>query len=75
MKICKIKLIWAEDVWHSETIDEAFCLTLESGSLDALIERVKIAAQDIFEVDFNYTGDIQFHFQAERMDNMITRAS
>jgi hypothetical protein len=74
-KICKIKMVWEEDVWHSEAVDEDFCITLESESLDTLIERVKIAVQDILEVDFNYTGDIQFLFQAERIDNMKSMAS
>ena len=75
MKICTIKLFWDEGTWHTEAVDEDFCLVLESGSLDALIERAKIAIQDILEQDFEYTGDIQFHFLAERVDNMKSRAS
>ena len=74
MKKCTVKLIWDEGVWHSEIADAEFCVTLEHGSFDALIERVKIAVQDILETDFKYTGDIQFLFQTERMDNMRAKA-
>ena len=74
MKKCTVRLIWAEGVWHSEVIDEEFCVTLEHDSFDALIERVKIAVQDILEIDFGYTGDIQFLFQTERTDNMRVKA-
>ena len=73
-KEIKVKLIWDEGVWHSEIVDEKFCVTLEHGSFDALIERVKIAVQDILEIDFKYTGDIQFLFQTERVDNMMAKA-
>ena len=74
MRECTVKLFWEEGVWHSEAVDEEFDLILESGSLDALVERVKIAVQEILEVDFKYTGDIRFLFQAERIDNMKSRA-
>ena len=74
MKRFKVKLIWEEGVWHSESFDEDFNVTLEHSSFDTLIERVKIAVQDILEIDFKYTGDIQFLFQTERIDNMRSRA-
>ena len=74
MKKCTVKLIWDDGIWYSEAVDEEFGLTLESGSFDALVERVKIAVQDILEVDFKYTGDIQFVFQAERIESMKSRA-
>jgi hypothetical protein len=70
MEECTIKMFWDEDKWISEAVDEKFSLTLESGSLDALVERAKIAVQDIYEVDFNYTGAIRFNFVAERVDNL-----
>jgi hypothetical protein len=72
-KQCKVKLIWDDGIWRSEAEDESFGVTLESGSLDALIERVKIAVQDILEVDFKYTGDIRFLFQAERVDELVSQ--
>ena len=72
-KIINVKLVWDDGVWCSEVDEKDFCVTLESGSLDALIERVKIAVQDILEVDFKYFGDIEFIFQAERADTMKSR--
>ena len=72
-KIIKVKLVWDDGVWCSEVDDKDFCVTLESGSLDALVERVKIAVQDILEVDFKYSGDIEFLFQAERADTIKSR--
>jgi len=71
---CTIKLNWDDGIWYSEVVDGEFGVTLEHGSYDALIERVKIAVQDIYEVDFGYTGDIQFIFQTERVDNIISKA-
>ena len=62
-KTIKVKLVWDDGVWRSEVDDKDFCVTLESGSLDALVERAKIAVQDILEVDFKFIGDIEFLFQ------------
>ena len=70
LETCVIKMVWEDDIWCAESIDMEFDLVLESDSFDTLIERVKIAVKDILEVDFKYTGDIQFVFQAERMDNV-----
>ena len=72
-KIVKAKLVWDDGVWCSEIDDDDFSVTLESGSLDALIERVKIAVQDILEVDYKYTGEIEFLFLAERADTLKSR--
>ena len=74
-KTCKIEMNWENDTWIAELINGEFDLILESNSYDALVERVKIVVQDVFEVDFKYTGDIQFVFQTERIDNLKARAS
>jgi len=72
----EITLHYNDGAWCSETSDKRFGMTLESGSLDALIERVKVATQDMLETDFHYTGDIQFVFRmAERVDNLKSRMS
>jgi len=34
-------------------------VTLEEGSFDALVVRMKIAVQDIAEVELGHTGDIE----------------
>ena len=68
---CVIKLIWSEEekFWHSKSMDERFGLTLESGSLDALIERVKTALPELLEA-IGYTGEIALSFELERMDRL-----
>jgi hypothetical protein len=43
---------------------------LESGSFDALIERVKITIPEMLELNFNYKGDIQIIFEVERIETM-----
>jgi len=54
-----VRLIWDDDerVWHSQS--DELGLTLESGSFDALVERVKIAAPEMVELNFGYTGEFQ----------------
>ena len=72
---CKIKLIWSEEekFWHSESMDERFGLTLESGSLDVLIERVKMAVPEMYEM-IGYKGEINLQFEIERIDKIETAA-
>ena len=73
---CKIKLIWSseEKFWYSESTDERFGLTLESDSLDVLIERIKIAVPDMYEM-IGYTGEIDLSFEIERIDRLGLIAS
>ena len=72
---CIIKLIWSEEekFWHSESMDERFGLTLESGSLDVLIERVKIALPEMYEM-IGYKGVINLQFEIDRIDKLATAA-
>ncbi len=60
----KINLIWDNEanVWIA-TSDDVEGLVLESGSLDALIERVRFAIPELLELNNQYnikTAD--FHF-------------
>ena len=73
---CIIKLIWSEEdkFWHSESMDDRFGLTLESGSLDVLIERVKMAVPEMFEL-LGYTDEIHLTFEIERTDKLKLAAS
>ena len=59
MREFTVRLIWDDDerVWHSQS--DELGLTLESGSFDALVERVKIAAPEMVELNFGYTGEFQ----------------
>ena len=47
--------------------DDKYGLVLESNSLEALMERVKIAMPDMLEFTCNYTGPVTLHFKAERI--------
>ena len=65
--VCTIKLIWSEEerFWYSQSLDERFGMTLESNSLDVLIERVRIAVPDMLE-EIGYTGEIVLNFEIDR---------
>ena len=72
MKKCTIKMIWGEKEkrWHTEpTEDLGFGFTLEHNSFDALIERVRIALPEMFEL-IGYNGDLQISFEVERIEKM-----
>ena len=51
--------------WTAVSEDQ-YGLVLESNSLEALMERVKIAMPDMVEFTCDYTGPINLHFKAER---------
>ena len=76
MNKCTVKLIWDEEekFWHSESMDERFGMTLESGSVDVLIERVRVAVPDMLEL-LGYKGDIDIEFEIERIDRVKVVAS
>ena len=69
MKTCIVRLIWDDGIWYTKA-DEEIGLVLESGSFDALIERVRIALPEMLELNCNYTGPVQIIFEAERVDTM-----
>ena len=73
---CTVKLIWSEEdnFWYSKSMDERFGLTLESNSLDALIEKVKIAAPEMLEL-VECTGEIDLTFEIERIEKIKVAAS
>jgi len=68
---CHVRLIWDDEScrWHCES-DDIPGLLLESNSCDALIERVRLAAPEMLELNCNYTGSIQLSFVTERVDNL-----
>ena len=68
---CTVKLIWDSDTdrWHSET-DSNLRLTLEAASFDALVERIRIAAPEMLELNCGYTGPIQIKYEVERMETL-----
>jgi hypothetical protein len=65
---CKVSLTWDDEayVWLASSADVPG-LALESGSLDALMERVKFAIPDLLEI--KDTG-LTINFRAERLSQV-----
>ena len=63
-----ILLSWDDEasVWIAESHDLPG-LILESGSFDALIERVKVAVPDLLSVNGKDQHQAKLHFKAERL--------
>jgi hypothetical protein len=55
--------------WTAASADE-YGLVLESNSLEALMERVKIAMPDMLAFTCNYTGPVNLFFKAERVTKL-----
>ena len=68
---CTVKLIWDQetDRWHCES-DDNLCITLEAASFDVLVERIRIAAPEMLELNCGYKGPIQLRFEAERIETL-----
>ena len=68
---CTVKIIWDKETrrWYTET-DDKLCLNLESGSFDALVERVRQAVPEMLELNCGYKGPVQITFEAIRIDEM-----
>jgi len=66
-----IDMIWDDDVkrWTAVGSNE-MGLILESDSFDVLVERVKIAAPEMIELNFNYRGAINLYFITKRIDRL-----
>lgn len=73
---CTVKMIWDAEtrIWHTET-DDNLCIVLESGSFDALVERVRMAAPEMLELNCGYKGDLRLNFVIERTDDIKGIAS
>lgn len=68
---CRIKLFWDNDakVWIA-TSEDIPGLALESGSFDALIERVKYTLPEILELDDIKTDYCDLDFISQRLDRV-----
>jgi hypothetical protein len=66
-----IKMIWDEEAKRWAAIgSKGMGLVLESDSFDALVDRVKLAAPEMIELNLNYKGPINLHFITERTDHL-----
>ncbi len=68
---CKIKFRWDEDaaVWTA-TSDDVPGLVLESGSFDALLERVKQAVPELLNLNESAAPDFRLSYCTEREDRI-----
>ena len=68
---CKVKLFWDNEaaVW-SATSEDLPGLALESGSFDALIERVKYIVPELLEIDNVKIDYCDLIFISERRDRV-----
>ena len=68
---CHINFVWDEDsaVWIA-TSQDVPGLVLESGSFDALIERVRYAVPELLELNSKSQPVIDMTFTSERHDRV-----
>ena len=68
----RIKLLWDNDaaVWIA-TSEDLPSLTLEAGSCDALIERVKYTLPELLELSDIKTDYCDLNFISERRDRVL----
>ena len=61
---CIVIIIWDNETnrWYTDT-DDTLCLNLESGSLDALVERVRMAVLEMLELNCGYKGPVHIIFE------------
>jgi len=66
-----IKMIWDSDINRWAAIGSpGMGLVLESDSFDTLIERVKLAAPELIELNLNYKGPINLCFLTDRVEHL-----
>ena len=72
MRTYTVRMLWDNGYWHTST-DSPLRLTLNSESYDELVERVRIAAPEMIELNTGYSGKIQLVFVSERTE-ILTEA-
>lgn len=67
----KIKVTWDTEtcVWVAES-DDVPGLVLESGSFDALIERLRYAVPEMLELNGGAKGPLQLEVVSERLEQV-----
>ena len=64
---CIVKMIWDEEAHVWIAMSDDIPLALEGGSYDALIERVKMAAPEILEMNSKPFSPLRLRFMSERL--------
>ncbi|MCL2399043.1 MAG: DUF1902 domain-containing protein [Defluviitaleaceae bacterium] len=67
-----VKFTWYDDekIWLATSSSDSFAMTLDHGSFDALLERVKITMYDIAENDLGYKGEVKIKLEIDRTVSM-----
>ena len=68
-----VTFTWYDDekIWLATSSSEKFAMTLDHGSFDALLERVKIAIGDIAENELGYKGEIKLKLEIDRTVKIV----
>ena len=70
---CIVKLTYDDKMWiSSATMEDGKPLgaTLESGSCDALMERVKTVVLEMLELNHGYVGEVDLSFEVDRKEKL-----
>ena len=70
MKVYNIEITWDGEACVWVAVCDDIPLALESNSYDALIERVKIVAPEIIELNYGSNDDIMLCFKSKRMQKV-----
>jgi len=64
-----VKLKWDSDIdrWYIDSSDIPG-LWMESGSFDALVQKIRMTAPELIAFNCNYTGSIELSFNLDRID-------
>ena len=71
---CRVNLLWDNEaaVWVA-TSDDLPGLALESGSCDALIERVKYIVPELIDMNGIKTDFCDINFVSDRLDRILIK--
>jgi len=66
---CTIVLEWDSDLdrWYIDSSDVPG-LWMESGSFDALLQRIRMTAPELIAYNCDYTGPVELSFKVNRTD-------
>jgi len=73
MRQFKVIIEYGEKMWIAKC--EELRVTLEEGSFDALIVRMKVAIQEIVELELEHKGDISLAISMKERVDKIKMAS
>ena len=66
---CVVKMIWSDEsnTWYTDS-DDIQCMHTGADTFEALVERVRIIAPEMLELNHNYKGPVELHYETIRME-------